>query len=61
MLEMTFLGSIKILDQYTWILYKTDDNNCNLLAKDNFLDVQELIIAVIFLSNTSQSDVVNFL
>jgi len=61
MLAMTFLGSIEILDQYTWILYKTDDINCNLLAKDNFLDVQEVIIAVIFLSNTSQSDVVNFL
>jgi hypothetical protein len=56
----TFLGRIKILDQYTWRLKSTEDSNCNRPAKESFLEVQELILPVILSTRALQSPADSF-
>ena len=51
----TFLGRVKMLDQYIWILFSTDWMICSLPENESCLAVQVLIRAVIFSINGTQS------
>jgi len=58
---MIFLSKINTLAQYTCRLRRTEDINCNLPAKDKFLDNHESILAVILETKASQSHTASLL